>query len=296
MKTIPVTGKFLHYTLLLSVVLVNGRVAHQVFLCAVIFGFLLPVVQAQPFDVPYVPTTFEVVDKMLEVAGVGPGDYLIDLGSGDGRIVIAAALKGAYSHGVDINPVRIREANENAKRAGLNEQVVFVEGNIFETDISHASVVTMYLLSSVNLKLRSTLLEKLKPGSRVVSHDFDMKEWNPDKFFMVNEDRVYFWIIPARVRGQWKWKTANREFSMLARQEFQELDLKISAGNTELAVEKPVLAGERISFRAIDQTGKVTYNFSGHVDGKIITGTVQIHQQGVKAMEDWKAERKENDE
>jgi tRNA G37 N-methylase Trm5 len=158
-------------------------------------------VSGQNLDVPYVPTPQEVVDKMLEVTNVGPGDYVIDLGSGDGRIVIAAAAKGAIGHGVDLNPVRVQEAEENARRAGVADRVVFIEGDLFETDISSATVITMYLLSSVNLKLRPVLLKELRPGTRIVSHSFSMGDWQADKHIQVDNRHVYYWVIPANLRG-----------------------------------------------------------------------------------------------
>src|SRR5688572_8983234 len=130
--------------------------------------------------VPYVPTPQSVVDTMLETAKVGPRDYLIDLGSGDGRIVITAAKKhGARGFGVDLNPERIRESNENARKAGVTARVAFHQRDLFETDLGQATVITMYLLPRVNLELRPKLLE-LKPGTRVVSHDFSMDDWKPD--------------------------------------------------------------------------------------------------------------------
>ena len=262
-------------------------------LVAGIFVFLFPFQQihAQPWDVPYVPTPYEVVDEMLDIAEVGPGDYVIDLGSGDGRIVIAATLRGAYAHGVDINPVRIREANQNAKNAGLEDQLVFIEGNIFETDISKANVITMYLLKSVNLKLRPTLLKSLRPGSRVVSHDFDMKEWEPDKFIRLDSDRIYLWIIPADIKGNWSWNAGGKDFSMAVNQEFQKIELQVSADDTSLTVNKPVLSGERISFRASDPSGGSSYLFSGHVDGNRITGAMQIHNKSINSIESWAATR-----
>src|SRR5690554_6950213 len=152
--------------------------------------------RAQLLDVPYVPTSEAVVAKMLDMAEVGPGDYVIDLGSGDGRIVIAAAKRGAFGHGIDIDPVRIKEASENAKKAEVENRVLFVQDNIFSTDFSRASVVTMYLLNSVNLQLRSQLLGRLKPGTRIVSHNFDMGDWKPDNNAREETSNIYFWLIP----------------------------------------------------------------------------------------------------
>lgn len=152
--------------------------------------------QQPNLDVPYVPTKQEVVEEMLRVAGVKAGDVVYDLGCGDGRIVITAAQKfGATGVGVDLNPQRIKEANENAKAAGVTDKVKFVEGDLFDFDFSEANVVTMYLLPSVNLKLRPKLQSELKPGSRIVSHDFDMGDWEAEKVVEVGNDTVYLWTI-----------------------------------------------------------------------------------------------------
>ena len=154
--------------------------------------------QQPDLDVPYVPTKQEVVEEMLKIAGVKAGDVVYDLGCGDGRIVITAAKEfGATGIGVDLNPQRIKEANENAKAAGVTDKVRFVEGNLFDFDFSEASVVTLYLLPSVNLKLRPKLLEELKPGSRIVSHDFDMGDWEAEKVVEVGNDTIYFWTVPG---------------------------------------------------------------------------------------------------
>ncbi|SEL86838.1 Methyltransferase domain-containing protein [Parapedobacter koreensis] len=152
--------------------------------------------QQPDLDVPYVPTKQETVEEMLKLAGVKPGDVVYDLGCGDGRIVITAAQKfGATGVGVDLNPQRIKEANANAQAAGVADKVRFVEGNLFEFDFSQANVVTMYLLPSVNLKLRPKLQKELKPGSRIVSHDFDMGDWQAEKTIEVGNDTIYLWTI-----------------------------------------------------------------------------------------------------
>jgi SAM-dependent methyltransferase len=152
-------------------------------------------------DVPYVPTPPEVVEGMLKLAGVKSTDVVYDLGCGDGRIVVMAAEKfGARGVGIDINPERIREAEENAKRAGVTGKVRFIQGNLFDADIHEATVVTLYLLSSVNLKLRPKLIRELRPGARVVSNTFDMGDWKPDKEIEVNGRRVYLWTITEKLK------------------------------------------------------------------------------------------------
>jgi len=154
-------------------------------------------------EVPYVPTHDDIVSEMLSMARVGPNDVIYDLGSGDGRIVIAAAKKfGTRGVGYDIDPERVREANENAQKAGVTDKVRFVEGDIFDADIKDATVVTLYLLPDVNMRLRPKLLADLKPGTRVVSHNYDMGDWVPEKSkkMEVNgtDHYVYFWTVPAR--------------------------------------------------------------------------------------------------
>ncbi len=156
-------------------------------------------------DVPFVPTTEEAVQAMLKLADVKKTDIVYDLGCGDGRIVVAAAKTyGAHAVGIDINPVRIQEAKENAKKAGVESLVRFEENDLFQADIHEASVVTLFLLSSVNLKLRPKLLHDLKPGTRIVSNTFDMGDWKPEKELTVgNPDeetwlshKLYFWTVP----------------------------------------------------------------------------------------------------
>jgi cyclopropane fatty-acyl-phospholipid synthase-like methyltransferase len=150
-------------------------------------------------DVPYVPTPQEVVDEMLRMANVTKNDFVVDLGSGDGRIVVTAAQKyGARGLGIDINPERIAEARANAKQAGVEHLVEFRQGDLFKADLSKANVVTMYLLSSVNMRLRPKLFRELKPGTRIVSHAFDMGEWKPERTADVDGRRVMFWTIPAK--------------------------------------------------------------------------------------------------
>jgi hypothetical protein len=181
-------------------------------LAAILAGASASVV-AQPLkplekhpDVPYVPTHEKVVDEMLKVAKVGKNDVLYDLGSGDGRIPITAAKRwGTRGVGVDIDPERVKEARANATRAGVADKVRFMQQDLFDTDIKEATVVTLYLLPDVNLKLRPKLLAELKPGTRVVSHNYDMGDWKPLKTITVKlsdgEHTVYYWVVPPRAAG-----------------------------------------------------------------------------------------------
>ncbi len=154
--------------------------------------------QARTPDVIFVPTPQDVVDAMLKVAKVGPNDVLYDLGSGNGIIPVTAAKQyGTRGVGFDIDPQRIQEANENAKKNGVTDKVKFLQADLFEQDFSEATVISLYLLNSLNLKLRPKLLE-LKPGTRIVSHAFDMGDWEPDETLDVNGRRVYFWTVPEK--------------------------------------------------------------------------------------------------
>jgi SAM-dependent methyltransferase len=172
---------------------------HRLLLFAAFLGLCLALQAAMARDVPYVPTSEAVVEEMLELAGVGPGDVVYDLGCGDGRIVIAAAKKhGARGVGIDIDPKRIAEARQNARKEGVAGKVEFRENDLFQADIGDATVVTLYLLSSVNLKLRPKLLKELKPGTRIVSHAFDMGDWQPAETRQVGATTIYYWIVPKR--------------------------------------------------------------------------------------------------
>jgi ribosomal protein L11 methylase PrmA len=154
---------------------------------------------AQQPDVIFVPTPHEVVDDMLRLANVRKGDILYDLGSGDGRIAIAAAKKyGIRAVGIDIDPERIREATENARKAGVSNLVEFRQEDLFKADFREATVITLYLLPDLNVKLRTRLWEEMKPGTRIVSHQFDMGTWKPEKRLESNGRVVYFWTIPAK--------------------------------------------------------------------------------------------------
>ncbi len=157
----------------------------------------------KPLDVPYVPTKEPIVNRMLQMAKVKPGDVLYDLGCGDGRIVIAAAKRfGIRGVGIDIDPQRIAEAQENARKAGVADRVKFIEGDLFDAEIKEATVMTLYLLPEVNLRLRPKLLSELKPGTRIVSHNYDMGDWKPEQSAKLTVDGtehvIYMWTVSKR--------------------------------------------------------------------------------------------------
>lgn len=243
--------------------------------------------QYKGFDVPYVPTPPEVVAEMLRLADVKPGDILYDLGCGDGRIVIAAAKRfGIKAVGIDIDPVRINESNTNAANAGVAGKVRFIQQNLFEADFKDATIVTMYLLTSVNRRLRPKLLAELKPGTRLVSHSFDMGDWKPDKTSLVktsydDQRAVYFWVVPANLTGKWEWDLAdgpqNRHYTLQPTQRFQVLTASGTAGDWPLTINDLELAGDVIKFRAVaEANGKMlSYLYEGKVEGHTIVGTVK---------------------
>ncbi len=240
-------------------------------------------------DVIYVPTPDTVVEKMMEMAGVGPGDYVVDLGSGDGRIVIAAAEHGAYAHGIEIDPKRLQEARRNAENAEVTDKVTFVKGDLFEADFSRANVVMMYLLRSLNLKLRPKIIKNMDPGTPVVSHSFDMGDWEPDQYVEVEGNEIYLWYVPADVDGIWTWELNGQTFEGSFRQKFQELGITMRATAPALSTRDVTLKGKRISFIAENENAR--YIYSGKVEGDTITGFVQVHKDGEKQVKRWKAER-----
>jgi SAM-dependent methyltransferase len=230
---------------------------------------------AQPeprLDVVYVPTPQPLVDRMLDMAQVKPGDYMIDFGCGDGRMVISAAKRGARGYGVDINPVRIEEANENAKKAGVTDRVEFKVANLFEEDLSKADVMAMYLLPDINLRLRPKILNDMKPGTRIVSHDFSMGEWKPEQRVTIAKKTLYFWVVPAKVEGKWQVE-GDRKFTVDLSQQFQMLSGTADIGGKPANVSGR-LRGADITL-TVDGGGKrgKKQELKGKVDGNQIVGT-----------------------
>ena len=276
-------------------------------LACLVLGGVAAAAQAAESSVPYVPTPQEVVDRMLTMAKVGPGDYVIDLGSGDGRIVVTAAKQfGARGFGVDLNPARIKEAVENAAKNGVSDRAQFYQRNLFDTDLGNATVITMYLLPRVNMALRPKLLE-LKPGTRIVSHDFDLDDWRPDDG--VNMDvrekygssggtsSVYFWIVPAKVAGVWQWELSvggkPQRYELALEQTFQIVTgvLRVNGGALKLTDVR--LRGDQIGFSStVDINGApLKHAFSGRVAGGSIDGTVMLSGSRSQSELEWNAAR-----
>lgn len=234
-------------------------------------------------DVPYVPTPNDAVYRMLELVEVKPDDYVIDLGSGDGRIVVAAARDWGVKRalGIDIDPERIAEANENARLAGVADRVTFERGNLFEKDFSDVDVLTMYLLPTINLELRPVILDKLRPGTRVVSHVFDMGDWRPDAWIEVQSRYIYKWIVPAKVGGKWQVSRADgSSFIIDLTQTYQFVKGSAHFGAQITPLTFAQLRGDVLRFSA----GEEHYN--ARIEGDAMTAL-----PGTKVVEGWHAKR-----
>jgi ubiquinone/menaquinone biosynthesis C-methylase UbiE len=250
-------------------------------------------------DVPFVPTNQATVEAMLQVANVGPGDFVIDLGSGDGRILITAAKqRGARGFGVDINPQRVREAIENARAAGVSDRVRFFQRNLYETKISEATVVTLYLLPRVNIELRPRLLAELKPGTRVVSHDFDMGDWEADLRVSVRGagSEVFYWVVPAQVAGRWQVKGAaprgRQAFEIEFKQKYQELEGTVRGFERPALVRDARVDGDRVLFTVIDDADFAhRVRYEGKVSGNAISGLLRGDGSAPRGEHKWRAVR-----
>ena len=243
-------------------------------------------------DVVYVPTPQIVVDEMLKMVKMQAGDYVIDLGSGDGRIIITAAKKyGARGFGVDLDTVLLKRARDGAQKEGVADRVQFIEQNLFETDLSKATVITSYLLPEMNEKLRPKLLA-LKPGTRVVAHDYDMGEWYPDEQKTIDvpdkqvgdpgKSYIFFYVVPAKIAGQWESLINIGGRGVIYEFEFDQSFQRV--GGTAKVDSKPVrlpvfkVQGERVSFEVeVPQgAGLVKHRFEGRVKQDAIEGTVTV--------------------
>jgi SAM-dependent methyltransferase len=221
-------------------------------------------------DVPYVPTPFDIVEQMLNIAQVGAADVVYDLGCGDGRIVVAAAKLGARGVGIDIDPERISDSERRAEREKVKERVKFITRDLFAADISEASVVTLYLLPSVNMRLRPKLLKDLKPGARIVSFSFSMGEWEPDKI----SGLVLYWVVPANVTGQWRWNCARNSDQMTLRlkQKFQKVKGSLSIGGETFPIRNATLSGNELRFTSGSKApGEKTAVYQCKVAGNELT-------------------------
>ena len=263
---------------------------------------LAPAADQHPHaDVPYIPTPPAVVDAMLELAGVGPQDYVIDLGSGDGRIVIAAARqRGARGFGVEIDSELVQAARRAAQHEGVARQVEFKVQDLFGTDLGQATVVAMYLYPRLMMQLRPRLFAELKPGARVVSHDFDMAGWKPDarvtvpvpgKPYGPPSSDAYLWIVPANVAGTWTWRAADGvDYELTLLQTFQMVEGKAVIGGRPGRVESGRMRGDEISLMLTAEAGDraLSHEMRGRVAGDAISGKVRLPGGGER---DWNATR-----
>lgn len=222
------------------------------------------------FDVPYVATPPAVVAGMLKLAAVGPNDVVYDLGSGDGRIVISAArdFKVKKGVGIDLDPELVALATKNARAAGVADRVSFTRGDIFKMDFKEATVLTLYLLPDVNVTLRPRILE-LAPGTRVVSHAFNMGDWVPDGADNVDMRRIYLWIVPAKVHGAWVATVGGVPYRLDLTQHYQNADGKLKVGAKETSFEMGIVKSDVFTFTA---AGPIT--FEGKVAGETMAGTL----------------------
>jgi len=246
----------------------------------------VPEVGQQGKDVVWVPTPQELVNKMLEIAQVTPNDFLIDLGSGDGRTVITAAKLGTRAMGVEYNPDMVNLSRENAKQAGVTDKTEFIQADLFETDLSKATVITMFLLPEINLKLRPKLLD-LKPGTRIVSNTFTMGDWEEDYKVTTEENwnswnTAYLWIIPAKIGGT--WKLGNSDLSLT--QEYQMVRGTLNSGGKSALVNDGRLRGDQITFTINGD------NYTGTVSNGTMKGTCANSVKG--STSDWFARRTGN--
>jgi len=222
-------------------------------------------------DVIWVPTPDEVVDRMLRMAQVGPNDVVYDLGAGDGKIAIAAAKKfGARSTGIEYNPDMAKHAQGNVEKAGVTGRARILNGDIFVINFSEATVVTMYLLPNLNMKLRPTLLA-MKPGTRVVSHSFTMEDWEADEISSMDGRRAYFWVVPAQVGGSWALETGAEKNEISFEQRFQKIEGTVNLGLTQGGLRDARLRGFTIGWALVDNNG-VLKVYSGRVSGAKMEG------------------------
>lgn len=273
-------------------------------------GFSANVVLAQDYgDTPYVQTPQNVVDKMLEIAKVGPKDFVIDLGSGDGRMIITAAKKhGARGFGVDLDQRLVKLSNANAAKAGVADRAVFYARDLHETDLTKADVLTIYLLPEVNLTVRPRLLD-LKPGTRVVSHDYDFGDWPPEMSLVMDapgksvgrdmKSKVFFWTVPARIAGKWVWQAsidgATQEFDLQINQRFQKISGTMSSGGRRVNIDNAELIGDRVKFTATQERNgaPVRFEFDGKVINNAIAGDMRVLRDRAGTQTAWSATRVE---
>jgi hypothetical protein len=260
---------------------------------------------SENLDVPYVTTPMAVVHTLLKLGSIGPNDFLIDLGSGDGRIVITAAKAyGARGFGVDLNEKLVSLSKKYAIAEGVDKRTNFFMKDIFKTDIQAATIVTMYLLNEVNLEMRPKLLKELKPGTRIVSHDFHMGSWRPDKMVLLDHRKyyrddtiLYLWTVPAMVAGQWQWdlffQGRYQSFDLEIEQYFQDIKGEAYGQNQKVFIFNSLLTGDQIRFSLVSamEDRMLRQDYQGRIRGDIIEGTVKLSGTVDPVTLKWRATR-----
>ncbi|HXF67759.1 MAG TPA: class I SAM-dependent methyltransferase [Burkholderiales bacterium] len=248
-----------------------------------------------PLDIPtpYVPSTTVAVDEMLRVAEAGPGDLVVDLGSGDGRIVIAAARDyGARGLGVEIDADLVAESRANAERAGVSDRVAFVHGDALQADVRSATVVALYLLPSLLERLKPKLLAELRPGTRIVAHDYGFADWKPDRTVLISKT-YYLYVVPAQVGGRWRLHAelpgGSREYEIEFEQRYQEIRGGARVPGGYLPAFEARLSGERVSFVLVEDDA--SHHFEGRVRGLSMEGEVHSGPGRSRAVGRWRATR-----
>jgi protein-L-isoaspartate O-methyltransferase len=243
---------------------------------------------------PYLPSTTVAVDEMLRLGGVGPRDLVVDLGSGDGRIPISAARDyGARGLGIELDPKLVAESQANAKQAGVADRVEFRQGDALAADIREATVVTLYLLPVLVEKLKPRLLAQLKPGTRIVAHDYGFSDWKPDRRVIISKTYMLY-VVPARVAGRWRLSmslpSGEREFEFDLAQQYQEIHGGARVAGGYLPAFEARLEGERIAFVLVDDGG--SHRFEGRVQGTLeMEGTVRSGPGPRPTAGTWRATR-----
>lgn len=284
---------------------------YRLITCSVVFGFVLAAARATAQELsklPYVPTPQIVVDEMLKLAGVTASDFVIDLGSGDGRVILTAAQKlKAHGLGVDIDKSLVASSNKQAKIQGVEDRAKFIEQDMFKADLSKASVITLYVLPDFMEKLRPKLVSELKPGARIVAHDYYMSGWYPDKRLDLtvpekvvangtDKAYLYLWIVPSIVSGTWRlaFDSGGNQQQLVVlgiNQQYQLISVTAENALGPMKIENPVLRGSEISFTA--SVGSTAYKFTGRVSDRDMIGTA-VSSSSAKPVA-WKASKLESE-
>ncbi len=268
----------------------------KVFFLSLLLALPVRAQEKQYFDVPFVPTPHVVIEEMLRLAGVTANDVVMDLGSGDGRLPITAALLyGARGLGVDLDPELVEQSRAWAEAAGLADRVRFQQQDLFKADLSEATVITLYLLPGIMGRLQQTLYN-LKPGTRLVSHDFRLGDWQPDAVTQIRKN-TFLWVVPAKVAGLWRFESTlpgKPELELELRQKFQEVDGygKFSGRHAQMWEVK--LRGDRITFAMVDdrdRENEAAMYFEGRINGDVIEGQVRRGTGKTQTLHNWRAVR-----